>query len=185
MESDMVRFWISIALFVALLLAFLAMVVGLVNPRLVGRKTRPNAFFTYLLVAIGCFIGIGIIAPETELPSERSGDSFATEKDGPVLPGTDSAAAPQAAVDRPAAAAKQKEEAEGTPAVLRSDSGAVVVSDSRTRWDAGSIVAELPSGTDVRLLRRGTAAGGIARCQVRTEFAPRVTGWVMCAAVRE
>jgi hypothetical protein len=166
--DDTARNTFVYVLLAAMLLCVIAALVGLVSPRTVRMKSRPGAFFLYLFLGFLCMMGIGFVAPPV-VPGEGAVSDSVSTVVAPALAGADSG---------PAAP-----EPEEPATVLRSDSGSIRVSSSRKRWDAPMLVAQLPPGTEVVLLRR-ELAGQVARCEVRTTFEPRVTGWVHCASVR-
>lgn len=175
MNED-VREWLTNGLILIWLAVVIGMVAGLVNPRLVRMKSRAAAFFTFLLAAFGLLMVIGMLVPETPGTQPLAGDTTAVSPDGdPVLPGS--------AADGADGVDPTPEEPQATH-VLQGDE-AIAVSVSSTRWNRESLVAELPPGTEVRLIERQTTAAGVERCQVATTFPPAVTGWVMCASLRE
>jgi hypothetical protein len=159
-------------LVVLMMAAVGAALVGLVSPRTVRMQGRVPAFLSYGFLAFLLLMGIGFLNPgEDEIPDQPS-DEF------PVLPG--SGADPVVSSRADSAQAREEDE---ELYVLRTDSARVRLSANRVSWDRAYLVAELPSGTEVRLLERAQTPNG-ERCQVRTTFAPVVTGWVMCSEVQ-
>jgi hypothetical protein len=174
--SDGVREWLTNGLILIWLVVTIGIFAGLVNPKLVRMKSRAAAFFTFFVASLSFLLVIGMIAPKEPDTQPLAGDTTAVSPDGePVLPGS--------AADAADGVEPAPEEPEATHVLQGTE--AIAVSVSSTRWNREALVAELPPGTEVRLMERQTTAAGVERCQVATTFPPAVTGWVMCASLRE
>lgn len=164
---------LTVFLMLLMFAAIGAAIVGLISPRTVRARSRPAAFFGYGFLSFVLLMAVGYLdaeyAPST--PYDAYTDSLAATVDTGSVMAADGGVTPDVADA-------------GPTAVLRADTGQVVMSDSRTRWGPANRVAELPPGTEVRVLERAPM-DTLERCRVETLFAPRVTGWVNCAHVRE
>jgi hypothetical protein len=142
-----------------------ALLLGLINPRWVFMRSRVKAFIVFFFAGLISMAVFGNMVQEQERRAMAAG-GFAGDS-GQRGAGADTAAA----------------EPSLGQFVLRADTGTVALSSSRDLWDRAHVVAEFPSGTEVDLLERVTAKGR-ERCRVRTNFHPRVAGWVMCESLQ-
>ena len=154
----------------------LAALVGLVNPRWVGMRSRALAFLGF---TAACFISLLALGFYVQWQEKRMGAASPAGADSAWTGGSGADSAASGSVD----SVRDDAGPAGEEVVLRSDGGPVQLSSSRDRWERRHVVAELPSGTDVLLLERDTVRG-TPRCRVRTTFQPRVEGWVMCGNVQ-
>lgn len=144
-----------------------AFILGLINPRWVGMRSRLQSFGVYLAASFISLIALGFVAEQEE--GRRGAVTSAGDSAWSAGPG-------------PAGEPPVPEDHLGE-IVLRSSTGTVQVSSSRERWDRPRVIADIPSGSDALLLERDSVRG-TARCRVRTTFQPQVEGWVMCGNVQ-
>ncbi|HEX2204558.1 MAG TPA: hypothetical protein VHG91_14700 [Longimicrobium sp.] len=168
---------------IGMLVAFVAGLVALIRPRLVGMKSRGGGCALFGVLCFGLMLATGSAyekEQESEIPDTPS-DEF------PVLPG--SGADPDAnpipggiadtgTVGGDSAAAAGPEGGH----FLQADTGQIRIYAGRERTERAYLIAELPRGTEVTLIERQNTPIG-ERCNVRTTFPPIVSGWVRCAEV--
>ncbi|HEU0053433.1 MAG TPA: hypothetical protein VFQ39_09665 [Longimicrobium sp.] len=178
MDTVTLRTYVAYAMMAVLFACAGAAIVGVISPQTVKMRSRAKAFFGFGFLAFVTLIVIGVVAPPEMVAPPVASDSTGSASallDTTGMVGTDGGSG--------GVSLEPAEPMEAT-AVLRSDSGSVNVSSSRTRRDQPSLVAQLPPGTEVVVLSR-EYVGQLERCQVKTTFAPLVTGWVDCASIRE